>query len=185
MNVFDLRGRGGRRGTISQGFVAPARLDMDNGLAASYVLGVRALALRATLLALLLTGCSGWLEVVRVASTQKRPCDVWVFEDSDLLAPSTTRQTALNPDRAAVWHTLLLVDAAVGDASQADRSSSSGLAGTQKVAVFVFDGGHQVTIEVDAKLPDFTLDADGLGPPRGRPPRSAAPVLIGPPALEP
>lgn len=121
-----------------------------------------------------LTGCAQSLRLTRLATAARRPSNVAVFfavdrasgqpvtnlsseafgiyEDGRLLSRQQSRQTLLDPQRAAVHYTLLLLDmsASVSASDQlaaisgATRALVSALARSQQVAVYAFDGSKNL-----------------------------------------
>jgi von Willebrand factor type A domain len=126
------------------------------------------------LLALVLAGCGGGLNVRVINSAQKKPNNVWVFftvdagkdkpvgglqaedfkiyEDGELVSQFESKQMIQNPEVAAVMYTMLLVDmsGSITESGQADplvdaaKAFADKVGKTQKVGVYAFDGEEKL-----------------------------------------
>jgi VWFA-related protein len=135
---------------------------------------MRVAALHTGLVLLAASGCGGGLKPTLIDAADNKPSNVALFfavddgdgepvanllasdfevyEDGQRVSRDESRQTIVNPEVAAVHYTLLLVDMSasvtesdqVGRIVQASTEFVTAVEGTQRVAVYAFDGSAQL-----------------------------------------
>jgi hypothetical protein len=141
-------------------------------------------------LSLMAAGCSAGLKLTRIEAASSKPSNVAVFfavdrekepvsdllasdfhiyEDDRLVSVDESRQTIVNPQIAAAYYTLLLVDmsASVSASDQMHDIAAAAIqfvgqvGKEQRVAVYAFDGSKNL-YEISAFTPTEQQTAQGL-----------------------